>query len=130
MIYIINPVRIQDSGNFQIYSQFIKGMIMSNTQSQKHITIQDDNFRHQAFNRNKEKFNKLHNQLMAYNSIMQNEMIFTLEQVNEMEDYTLQALDDMKEYILQQRRELNFKFIEVDNVDEYQKKIDAKYGYY
>ena len=47
-----------------------------------------------------------------------------------MENATLKALDDMKEYILQQRKELNDKFIQVNNVDEYQKKIDAKYDYY
>lgn len=103
---------------------------MSNTQSQKHITIQDDNFRYQTFNKNKEKFNDLQNQLMAYNSIVQNEMIFTVEQVDNMENATLQALDDMKEYILQQRKEFNDKFIQVDNIDEYQKQIDAKYDSY
>lgn len=103
---------------------------MSNTQSQKHITIQDDDFRYQTFDKNKKQFNILQNQLMDYNSIVQNEMIFTLEQVDNMENATLKALDDMKEYILQQRKELNNKFIQVDNVDEYQKKIDEKYGYY
>ena len=103
---------------------------MSNTQSQKHITIQDNNFRYQTFNKNKEKFNDLQNQLMTYNSIVQNEMIFTVEQVDNMENETLKTLDDMKEYILQQRKELNDKFIQVDNVDEYQKQIDAKYDSY
>ena len=103
---------------------------MSNTQSPKYITIQDNNFRYQTFNKNKEKFNDLQNQLMAYNSIVQNEMIFTVEQVDNMENETLKALDDMKEYILQQRKELNDKFIQVDNVDEYQKQIDAKYDSY
>lgn len=102
---------------------------MSNTQSQKHITIQDDDFRYQTFDKNKKQFNVLQNQLMDYNSIVQNEMIFTVEQVDNMENATLKALDDMKEYILQQRKELNDKFIKVDNVDEYQKKIDEKYGY-
>ena len=100
---------------------------MSNTQKTKCFTIQDDNFRYQTFNKNKEHFNVLQNQLMAYNSIVQNEMIFTLEQVDEMENNTLKALEDMKEYILQQRKELNDKFVQVDNVDEYQKKIDKKY---
>lgn len=103
---------------------------MPNTQSQKHITIQDDDFRYQTFDKNKKQFNVLQNQLMNYNSIVQNEMIFTVEQVDNMQNATLKALDDMKEYILQQRKELNDKFIQVDNVDEYQKKIDAKYGYY
>lgn len=103
---------------------------MSNTQSQKHITIQDDNFRYQLFDKNKKQFNVLQNQLMAYNSIVQNEMIFTVEQVDNMENTTLKALDDMKEYILQQRKELNDKFIQVANVDEYQKQIDAKHVYY
>ena len=102
---------------------------MSNTQSQKHITIQDDDFRYQTFDKNKKQFNVLQNQLMDYNSIVQNEMIFTVEQVDNLENATLKALDDMKEYILQQRKELNDKFIQVDNVDEYQKKIDEKYGY-
>ena len=103
---------------------------MSNTQSQKHITIQDDDFRYQTFDKNKKQFNVLQNQLMDYNSIVQNEMIFTLEQVDNMENATLKALDDMKEYILQQRKKLNDKFIQVDNVDEYQKQIDAKYDSY
>ena len=103
---------------------------MSNTQSPKHITIQDDDFRYQTFDKNKKQFNVLQNQLMDYNSIVQNEMIFTVEQVDNMENVTLKALDDMKEYILQQRKELNDKFIQVNNVDEYQKKIDAKYDYY
>lgn len=101
---------------------------MSHTQSQKHITIQDNNFRYQTFNKNKEKFNELQNQLMDYNSIVQNEMIFTVEQVDNVENATLKALDDMKEYILQQRKEFNEKFIQVNNVDEYQKKIDEKYS--
>lgn len=101
---------------------------MSNTQSQKRITIQDDEFRYQTFDKNKKQFNVLQNQLMNYNSIVQNAMIFTVEQVDNMENATLKALDDMKEYILQQRKELNDKFIQVDNVDEYQKKIDAKYS--
>lgn len=103
---------------------------MSNTQSKKHITIQDDDFRYQTFDKNKKQFNVLQNQLMDYNSIVQNEMIFTLEQVDNMENATLKALDDMKEYILQQRKKLNDKFIQVDNVDEYQKQIDAKYDSY
>ena len=105
---------------------------MSNKQSQKHITIQDTNFRHQTFDKNKEKFNDLHYKLTDYNSIVQNEMIFTVEQVDEMENKTLKALDDMKEYILQQRKELNNKFvaIQVYDIDEYQKQIDKKHGYY
>lgn len=100
---------------------------MSNTQKTKYFTIQDTDFRYQTFDKNKEKFNDLHNQLMAYNAIVQNEMIFTLEQVDEMENNTLKALEDMKQYIMQQRQELNDKFYQVDNVDEYQKQIDKKY---
>lgn len=118
---MVNLVKIQF-----IYKK-VKGIDMSNTQKTKYFTIQDDNFRYQTFNKNKERFNVLQNQLMAYNSIVQNEMIFTLEQVDEMENNTLKALEDMKQYIMQQRQELNDKFVQVDNVDEYQKKIDKKY---
>lgn len=107
----------------------MKEIIMSNEQSQKYITIQDTNFRHQTFDKNKEKFNDLQNQLMAYNSIVQNELLFTVEQVNEIENKTLKALNDMKEYILQQRKELNNKFIQVDDVDEYGKRLAEKHGY-
>ena len=118
---MVNLVKIQF-----IYKK-VKGIDMSNTQKTKYFTIQDDNFRYKTFNKNKERFNVLQNQLMAYNSIVQNEMIFTLEQVDEMENNTLKALEDMKQYIMQQRQELNDKFVQVDNVDEYQKKIDKKY---
>ena len=60
---------------------------------------------------------------------MQNELLFTVEQVNEIENKTLKALNDMKEYILQQRKELNNKFIQVDDVDEYGKRLAEKHGY-
>ena len=93
----------------------------------QYYTIPDDQFRYQIFDRNNKKFEYLHEQMRGYNAIVQNEMIFTLDEVNKMQATTLAALDEMKEYILQQRKELDAKMIAVDNPSEYQKHINKKY---
>ena len=93
----------------------------------QYYTIPDNQFRYQIFDRNNEKFEYLHEQMRGYNAIVQNEMIFTLDEVNKMQATTLAALDEMKEYILQQRKELDAKMITVDNPTEYQEYLNQKY---
>lgn len=93
----------------------------------QYYTIPDNQFRYQIFDRNNKKFEYLHEQMHGYNAIVQNEMLFTLDEVNKMQATTLAALDEMKEYILQQRKELDEKMIAVENPKAYQEYINKKY---
>ena len=93
----------------------------------QYYTIPDNQFRYQIFDRNNKKFEYLHEKMRGYNAIVQNEMIFTLDEVNKMQAATLAALDEIKEYILQQRKELDAKMVIVENPSEYKEYINKKY---
>ena len=93
----------------------------------QYYTIPDDQFRYKIFDRNNKKIEYLHEQMRGYNAIVQNEMVFTLDEVNKMQATTLAALDEMKEYIISQRKELDKKMISVENPQTYQEYINKKY---
>lgn len=91
------------------------------------LTIPNDEFRTKCFYKNRDKFEFFIHQLMAYNSLFQNEMIFPQKEMDDNLEFTLKIIDDLRNYILEQQKEIKDELLVVDDYESYDKYIQDKY---
>ena len=96
---------------------------------EKHfLTIPNDKFREKCFDNNKEKFESLSYQLMIYNGLFQNEMIFLKKEMDDNLQSTLKMIDELRDHIIAQQKEIEDELLVVQDYDQYiQEKYRDKY---
>lgn len=95
---------------------------------EKHfLTIPSDKFRANCFYDNKEKFESFNYQLMTYNGLFQNEMIFPKKEMDNWVQSTLKAIDELRNYIVDQQKEIEDKLLVVQDYESYDQYIQEKY---
>ena len=91
------------------------------------LTIPSDDFREKCFYGNKKKFESLNYQLMAYNGLFQNEMIFPKKEMDDNLQSTLKMIDELRNYILEQQKEIEDELLVVQDYESYNQYIREKY---
>lgn len=91
------------------------------------LTIPNDKFREKCFDHNKEKFESLSYQLMTYNGLFQNEMIFLKKEMDDNLRSTLKMIDELRDYIVAQQKEIEDELLVVQDYESYDQHIQEKY---
>lgn len=91
------------------------------------LTIPSDDFREKCFYGNKKKFESLNYQLMTYNGLFQNEMIFPKKEMDNWVQSTLKAIDELRNYIIEQQKEIEDELLVVQDYESYNQYIQEKY---
>ena len=95
---------------------------------EKHfLTTPSDKFREKCFYDNKKKFESLNYQLMTYNGLFKNEMIFPKKEMDDNLQSTLKMIDELRNYILEQQKEIEDELLVVQDYESYNQYIREKY---